>query len=110
MTGYPELNFPLFHAEAARLRALGFQIVNPAEINIDPSAGWLECMRADIKQLVDCDGVALLPHWNESRGASIEHILIRDLGLRVYMAHHLIGLAGEFPVISQDALVDAEAA
>jgi hypothetical protein len=106
MSNYPELNFPAFHAEAARLRGLGFEIVNPAEINVDPSAGWLECMRADIKQLVDCDGVALLPRWNESRGASIEHNLARDLGLRVYMAHHLIGLAGEFPVLSQDAVVE----
>ena len=53
MTGYAELNFPVFHAEAARLRAIGFEIVNPAEINVDPAAGWLTCMRADIKQLVD---------------------------------------------------------
>lgn len=106
MTGYPELNFPLFHAEAARLRSLGFEIVNPAEINADPSAGWLDCMRADIKQLVDCDGIALLPRWSESRGATIEHNLVRGLGLRVFQARYLIGMAGEFPVISQDAVVE----
>lgn len=112
MTGYAELNFPAFHAEAARLRALGFEIVNPAEINTDPTAEWLECMRADIKQLVDCDGVALLPGWEQSRGAPIEHNLARDLGLRVFKAAHLIGLAGDMPVISQAAIVeqlDAEA-
>ena len=28
MTGYVELNFPAFNAEAARLRALGFEIVD----------------------------------------------------------------------------------
>jgi hypothetical protein len=105
MTGYPELNFPQFHAEAARLRALGFEIVNPAEINADASTSWLECMRADIKQLVDCDGVALLPRWNESPGAFIEHNLARDLGLRVFQASQLVGLAGEFPVLSREALV-----
>lgn len=112
MTGYAELNFPVFHAEAARLRAIGFEIVNPAEINVDPAAGWLTCMRADIKQLVDCDGIALLPGWHQSRGASIEHGIARDLGLRVFQAAHLIGLAGEFPVFSQEALGDmvAEAA
>jgi hypothetical protein len=106
MTGYPQLNFPLFHAETARLRGLGFEIVNPAEINADSAAGWLDCMRADIKQLVDCDGVALLPRWSESRGASIEHNLARNLGLRVFQAAHLIGFAGEFPVLSQDAVVE----
>lgn len=113
MTGYAELNFPAFHAEAARLRAIGFEIVNPAEINADPTAGWLDCMRADIKQLVDCDGVALLPGWAQSRGANLEEHVARALGLRVFQAAHLIGLAGEMPVISQAAVVeqlDAEAA
>ncbi|MCY1527250.1 hypothetical protein D9M68_623110 [compost metagenome] len=31
MTGLPEFNYPAFHAEAARLRALGYQVENPAE-------------------------------------------------------------------------------
>lgn len=107
MTGYLELNFPLFHAEAARLRTLGFEIVNPAEIVTDKSTPWLDCMRADIKQLVDCDGVALLPRWNESRGASIEHNLARDLGLRVFKASHLIGLLDNgIPVLSNAAVVE----
>ncbi|MBP0589296.1 DUF4406 domain-containing protein [Paraburkholderia sp. LEh10] len=109
MTGYADLNFPAFHAEAARLRALGFQIVNPAEINANPSAGWLECMRADIKQLVDCDGVALLDGWAKSRGASIEQYLARGLGLRVYTASNIVGLVGDMPVLNTDVLVPAEA-
>lgn len=67
MTGIKDLNFPAFHAEAARLRALGHQVVNPAEINSDPSAKWLDCMRADIQQLVTCDSVAMLDGWTASR-------------------------------------------
>lgn len=31
MTGLPEHNFPAFHAEAARLRGLGYHVENPAE-------------------------------------------------------------------------------
>lgn len=106
MTGYPELNFPAFHAEAARLRALGFEIVNPAEINADPCVEWLECMRRDIRALVLCDGIALLEGWEESRGAKVEHKLARGLGLRVYMASHLVGLACDFPVISKKAVTE----
>ncbi|SEI42098.1 protein of unknown function [Paraburkholderia diazotrophica] len=109
MTGFPQLNFPAFHAETARLRAMGYEIVNPAEINVDPSAGWLECMRADIKQLVDCDGIALLEGWAKSRGASIEQYLARALGLRVYDARNIIGLAGDMPVLSTDVIAPAEA-
>jgi hypothetical protein len=83
MTGKQDLNFPLFHREAARLRADGWTVVNPAEINPDPAAGWLACMREDIKQLVECDAVLMLPGWEWSRGASLEHTIAQRLGMRV---------------------------
>ncbi|MES2262142.1 MAG: DUF4406 domain-containing protein [Pseudomonadota bacterium] len=86
MTGIPDLNFALFHAEAARLRALGFEAVNPAEINPDQGATWEACMRADIAQLVTCDTILLLPGWERSRGASLEHHIARALGMRVDLA------------------------
>lgn len=67
MTGHPELNFPLFHAEAKRLRDSGHEVVNPAEINPDITSGWADCMRADIAALVTCEAIALLPGWQQSR-------------------------------------------
>jgi hypothetical protein len=70
MSNLPELNFPVFHAEAARLRALGFEIVNPAEIDVGPNPDWLTAMRADIRELVTCDGIALLPGWRAAWGFS----------------------------------------
>jgi len=87
MTGYSELNFPLFHSEAARLRAMGYEVVNPAEINIDPDAEWSACMRADIRELVGCDGIALLPGWAKSRGASLELYIAETLGMSRMDAH-----------------------
>ncbi len=90
MTGLPELNFPTFHAEAARLRGLGYEVVNPAEINADPTAAWLDCMRRDIQQLVLCDGIALLPGWHDSRGANVERTLAAGLGLAVEFAADLV--------------------
>ncbi|KDR25445.1 DUF4406 domain-containing protein [Caballeronia zhejiangensis] len=106
MSNLPELNFPAFYAEAARLRALGFEIVNPAEVDVGPNPTWLSCMRADIKVLVDCDGIALLPGWEKSPGATLEHTIARGLGLRVMQALHIVGLAGEIPVIAQEAIVE----
>jgi len=82
MSGIPELNFPAFHAEAARLRGMGYQIVNPAELN-PTSSDWLECMRIDIRELVMCDGVLVMPGWEQSRGARLEHDIARGLGLTV---------------------------
>lgn len=83
MTGLPELNYPAFNAAAARLRALGFEVENPAE-NPEPHCGsWLGYMRMAIRQLSQCDGVVLLPGWQESKGARIEHQLATQLGLSV---------------------------
>jgi len=84
MTGYQELNFPAFHAAAKSLRAQGHDAVNPAEINADPSADWTDCMRADIAQLVTCDAIVLLPEWEKSKGAMLEHSIAAALGFKVY--------------------------
>lgn len=83
MTGLPDLNFPAFHRAAAHFRAQGVDVVNPAEINADPTAGWNECMRNDIRELVTCDSIVLLPGWERSKGASLEHYIARQLELRV---------------------------
>lgn len=91
MTGLPELNFPAFHAAAAKLRALGNDVVNPAEINVDPSAGWAACMRADIAQLVTCQAIYLLPGWDASRGARLEAHIAESLGMAVMHQYPLKG-------------------
>lgn len=85
MTGLPEYNYPAFNAAARRLRALGFEVENPAE-NPDPKCGtWLGYMRMAIRQLVTCDVVALLPGWRGSRGARIERWLAGMLGFTVVL-------------------------
>ena len=83
MTGLPDLNFPAFHATAARLRAQGLEVVNPAEINVDSAKGWAQCMRADIVELMTCDSIAMLPGWTNSRGATLEHHIATALGMTV---------------------------
>jgi hypothetical protein len=91
MTGIPHLNFPAFHAEAARLRALGYEIVNPAEINVDPQEGWATCLKRDIAQLVTCDGIALLPGWEKSRGAKLEWYIAQSLEMLIVHAQLVQG-------------------
>lgn len=94
MSGMPEFNFPAFHAEAARLRALGYKVVNPAEINVDGDKSWEECLRADIKALCDCDAVALLPGWENSKGAHLEVHIAHRLGLQIAASCSLAPLWG----------------
>jgi len=83
MTNIPELNFPAFHAAAADLRKACHHVVNPAEINADTTAQWVDCMRADIRELVDCTHIAMLPGWEKSRGATLEHHIAVALGFYV---------------------------
>lgn len=52
MTGLPDYNYPAFNAEAARLRALGYTVENPAENPPVPGHVWELYMRAAIHKLL----------------------------------------------------------
>lgn len=86
MTGLPEQNFPAFHAAARRLRAAGYTVINPAEIEQHDPSSWIKCMWTDLAAMAaaEPDGVAYLPDWTHSEGAWAEVNLIRHLGLRVH--------------------------
>ncbi|ROT46097.1 DUF4406 domain-containing protein [Pusillimonas sp. NJUB218] len=86
MTGLPDLNFPAFHAAAKLLRDEGHTVVNPAELNIEPGASWQQCMRIDIRELVTCEGIFLLPNWTLSRGARLEFHIASQLCMKVVEA------------------------
>lgn len=38
-------------------------------------------MRLALRQMLTCDAVALLPGWQQSRGALLEHTVAIDLGI-----------------------------
>ncbi|MGC8116000.1 DUF4406 domain-containing protein [Metapseudomonas otitidis] len=85
MTGLPDENRPAFNAEAARLRALGYQVENPAELN-PPGTPRHICMKVDIQALLGCDTIALLPGWIDSAGATLERACAVQCGIRTIAA------------------------
>lgn len=89
MTGLMDSNFPAFNAEAERLRGLGHEVVNPAELNPDPATGWGACMRADLKALLDCDTLALLDGWQQSAGAHLEMHVAHRVGIDIVVAKEI---------------------
>jgi hypothetical protein len=83
MTGLPEFNYPAFHRAAKQLRAAGYDVVNPAEVNVDASIGWQAAMRRDIPAMLTCDGIAYLFNWFGSRGATLEIHIAANLGMPI---------------------------
>jgi hypothetical protein len=106
MRGIPMFNFPAFNAAAARLRAEGHFVFNPAERDIDRHNGVdisagnvdgdeskaakehgfnLRDALADDAEFIcrHADAIALLPGWDRSKGAKAELALAEALGLDV---------------------------
>lgn len=76
MTGLPEENYPAFRAAAARLRALGYHVLNPAETaggetKIDRST----FMAIDAGYVSAADIIVLMEGWQRSKGSKCELIL-----------------------------------
>lgn len=82
MTGYPELNYPLFHSVSQRLRKMGFEVVSPAELN-PITTPYREAMINDILALVTCDHIVMLDGWEKSKGATLEHHIATVLGIEL---------------------------
>jgi Domain of unknown function (DUF4406) len=118
MSGIPQFNFPAFDDAATKLRASGYEIVSPAEID-DPEtrakalashdgAGdgsmdgntWGDFLARDVKIIADeVDGIVFLPNWTESRGARLE-AFVALLSYKPYYFEYYNGQA--VPMRSQD--------
>lgn len=56
--------------------------INPLMVARTP-ATWQEAMRADLRALLDCDAILMLPNWQLSPGATLERTVAMRLGLAV---------------------------
>ena len=101
MTGIPQFNYPAFLEAADQLRAAGYEVVSPAELD-DPedraaalgspnglmsefnsasSQTWGDFLARDVKLLADdgVEAVVVLPGWERSRGARLETFVANAL-------------------------------
>lgn len=82
MTGLPGYNFDAFNAKAAELRAEGWHVENPAEHGHIDGATWADYLRWDISRIATCGAIFLLPGWQDSKGASLEVVIGKALGVQ----------------------------
>lgn len=104
MTGYPNFNYPAFHAAAGALRKDGHFVFSPAEKDmerdgkdwgVESETGDLEEAKAkgfdrrralhdDLSFIcLDADAVYMLPGWEKSTGATAERATAIALGLEI---------------------------
>jgi len=106
MSGIPEFNFPAFNAAAARLREAGHTVFNPAERDIERHGGvdiskgnatgsqehaakehgfsLREALADDTAWICkEATAIAMLPGWENSKGARAEWHLALALGHEV---------------------------
>lgn len=82
ISGLPDLNKPAFAAATRELRSRGFIVRNPHEICEGiPEEQWAECMKLNIKVMMECNIILFLDDWYDSRGAKIEYRLAQDLNI-----------------------------
>lgn len=81
MRGYPLMNFPAFAQATAVLRAQGWTVISPAEM--DQQSGFdgsrnptevelLEMFERDLAAVDKVDTIILLPGWEDSEGVKVE--------------------------------------
>lgn len=80
VTGRPDLNREAFDEAARALREAGHFPSIPHR-NVPPDAPWADAMKMSIRAMLRCEGVARLPDWRSSKGARIESMLARRLGM-----------------------------
>lgn len=72
-----------FERAEARLREMGWDVVNPLKNGLTEEDTWEAHMRADLRMMLDCDAISMLPGWSESRGARFEITVALELGMEV---------------------------
>ena len=80
MTGLPDLNRKAFADACYDLGAKGIEAVNPHILH-PPVVEWPQAMRTDLVCMLNCDAVALLDGWRQSRGALLEHYVATSVGI-----------------------------
>lgn len=87
MTGIEEHNYPAFNEAAKTLREAGWHVENPADHGVVEGAQWADYLHYDLGRLATCSALYLLPGWEKSRGACLEVLVAKELGMTI--GYHL---------------------
>lgn len=99
MTGHEDFNYPVFNKATARLRELGYDVINPAE-----TAGGIvhlsraTFLRIDMGYVMAAQAIVVLPGWESSRGASLEMLVGDAIDLPIHQFNWFRGLGSRIDI------------
>lgn len=93
MSNLPANNLPAFAEATQQLEERGYAPVNPGRHGVTPGYTWADYLRRGLTEMLGCDGVATLPGWSASRGASLEVRVATELGIPVRMVDEWLASA-----------------
>lgn len=110
MSGKPRFNFDAFEAATADLRKRGFEVISPAEMDVEAGiepgdaetdqteqpAQYADFLTRDIHVIAEdgVEGIAVLPGWHLSGGARTEVMFALALRLPIFTYPDLYRVAG----------------
>jgi len=71
-----------FHLASKRLARLDYIPIDPCALPHDHGLSYEEYMKEDLKALLCCDRIYMIPGWEESRGARFELATARISGIK----------------------------
>lgn len=87
MRGLPNLNKDAFYIAERNWRKAGWLVVNPAKLDSTADdLSFAACMRRDIKKIMVCHALAILPGIEASEGGNIEEFVSLVVGNKVFDA------------------------
>lgn len=86
VTGMPNQNRAMFNKVSKKLRAMGYSVINPLDLDAVKTKNkkimaWEDYLRRDIPYLCKCTGIVFLRDWNKSRGANLEWKIAAGLNM-----------------------------
>ncbi len=109
MTGYQQYNFHAFITAEEVIKALGWQVISPARMDIErgfnpienPNAVFTddmltEAIRRNVDAILECQAIAMMDGWANSKGATAEFHIAQWAGVELFRYYsdrqHLLSL------------------
>ncbi len=85
MTGLADYNRAAFNMRAEAFKALGYTVLNPAEISVTQGTdkAYTFYLKRALRMMLEADVVYVFGNWKNSKGVFVELYVARMLGMTV---------------------------